>query len=553
MWKQTLLQMIAAAVPYFAFQIWHDRAATRRSQPFYLALFSICSLIIGFIVCASENRLDMVFSFIPLFVGSLYGGYAAMAVLGTGYAAARLLHDGLAAWSLLELAGIAALVMPLLFYWIGPGFQAMDRRRKQLILAALMSGVVLVHLTVFTLYPNEGGLSFRALADLQGWTYIFLYYATASLVVYLIENDRERLRLHENLSQWITEYRIESQKLKQFVEEHPFGVIFAEQNGRISHLNERARKMLRAREADGELLGKPYAALGGYPSGSVLTKLLEQSLAGGASATVYAREQSGIYACTGISIRDPRGSGVIGAAVLAQDVTELSLLQGEAERMERLSLVGQMAASITHEIRNPMAVIRGFIQLMRERSPDNQREYFRIVMDELDRANGIINDFLSMAQTRLSERSPASLHHLIAELLPLLMADANMRGLTIELELADEMPLLLLNAKEIKQLILNLCRNGLEAMEERKGTLRIRTRTTPAHVELQVADGGHGIPRERLERLFEPFFTTKTQGTGLGLAMCLGIAERHGGTIRVESEYGAGATFTVRFDRNAGG
>ncbi|TYP71870.1 two-component system sensor histidine kinase NtrB [Paenibacillus methanolicus] len=553
MWKQTLLQMIAAAVPYFAFQVWHDRAATRISKPFYLALFSICSLIIGFVVCASDNRLDMGFMFIPLFIGSLYGGYGAMAVLGSVYAAARLLHDGLAAWSLLELAGVTALVMPLLFHWIGPEFQAMDRRRKQLVLFALMTGVIFVHLTVFALYPDEAGLSFRALADLQGWTYIFLYYATAFVVVYLIENYMDRLRLNENLSQWMTQYRIEAQKLKQFVEEHPFGVIFAERGGVISHLNERARTMLRAGETEDELLGKPYSMLGGYAAGRVMTKLLEQALAGHASATEYAREQSKIYACMGISIRDPRGSGVIGAAVLAQDVTELSLLQGEAERMERLSLVGQMAASITHEIRNPMAVIRGFIQLMRERSPENQREYFRIVMDELDRANGIINDFLSMAQTRLSERSPASLHDLIDDLLPLLMADANMRGLTIELELADEMPLLLLNAKEIKQLILNLCRNGLEAMEERKGTLRIRTRAMPAHVELQVADDGHGIPRERLERLFEPFFTTKTQGTGLGLAMCLGIAERHGGTIRVESEPGAGTTFTVRFDRSAGG
>ncbi|MFB9324762.1 nitrogen regulation protein NR(II) [Paenibacillus aurantiacus] len=552
MWKQTLLQMIAASVPYFAFQIWHDRTALRRSKPFYLAMFSICSLLVGFVVCTAENRLDMGFPFIPLFIGSLYGGLGAMTVLGSVFAGARLLHDGLAAWSLMELAGSAALVMPLLFYWSGPAFRNKSRRGKQLILAALMTGVIVVHLTVFTLYPDASGLSFPSLAAPHGWTYIFLYYATASMIVYLIENYMERLQLHENLSQWMAQYRIESQKLKQFVEEHPFGVIFAERSGMISHLNERARKMLQARETDGELLGKPFAALGSYASGPVLTKLLEQSLAGRAGATEYAREQSKIYACTGISIRDPRGD-VIGAAVLAQDVTELRLLQGEAERMERLSLVGQMAASITHEIRNPMAVIRGFIQLMRERSPENQRDYFRIVMDELDRANGIINDFLSMAQTRLSERAPVSLHELVAELLPLLMADANMRGLQVELELAGEMPLLMLNAKEIKQLILNLCRNGMEAMEQQKGTLRIRTLVTAADIELQVADEGHGIPPDRLERLFEPFFTTKTQGTGLGLAMCLGIAERHGGTIRVESEPGVGTTFTVRFDRTAGG
>lgn len=542
--------MIAASVPYFAFQMWHDRKPLRRSKPFYLALFSICSLIVCFAVGTAENRLDMGFSFIPLFVGSLYGGYGAMIMLGTVYAAARVLHDGFAAWSLMELAGTAALIMPLLFYWSGPAYRGCGRRSKQLILVALMTGMIVVHLAVFTLYPGETGLSLSSLAELRTWTYVPLYYALAMLVVNEIENAIERLRLRENAAEWMTRYRLEAQKLKQFVEAHPFAVIFAEQNGVISQLNEQARTMLRA---GGELLGKPHTKLDGYAAGRVISKQLAQSLAGHPSTTEYAREQHKIYACTGISIRDSRGSGVIGAAVLAQDVTELSLLQGEAERMERLSLVGQMAASITHEIRNPMAVIRGFIQLMRERSPESQREYFRIVIEELDRANGIINDFLSMAQSRMSERSAASLHDLLAEMLPLLMADANMRGMQVEVELAEEMPLMMLNAKEIKQLILNLCRNGLEAMEQRKGTLRIRTLAEPGYVELQVADNGHGMPRERLERLFEPFFTTKAQGTGLGLAMCLGIAQRHGGTIQVESEPGAGTTFAVRFDRTAGG
>nr|WP_281423168.1 ATP-binding protein [Paenibacillus oenotherae] len=205
-----------------------------------------------------------------------------------------------------------------------------------------------------------------------------------------------------------------------------------------------------------------------------------------------------------------------------------------------------MAASITHEIRNPMAVIRGFVQLMRERSPDHQQEYFRIVMDELDRANGIINDFLSLAQNRVIDKQCYCLHDIINEMLPLLWADANMRGQSIELELAPHLTPFMMNGKEMKQLILNLARNGMEAMDG-TGVLRLCTFEYGDRLELHVVDNGCGIPAEKRERLFEPFYTTKTRGTGLGLPLCLSIVERHGGEIHVESTEGEGTSFIVSF------
>nr|WP_269846569.1 ATP-binding protein [Paenibacillus roseus] len=205
-----------------------------------------------------------------------------------------------------------------------------------------------------------------------------------------------------------------------------------------------------------------------------------------------------------------------------------------------------MAASITHEIRNPMAVIRGFIQLMAERSPEHQRDYYRIVIDELDRANAIISDFLSLAQNRIVHKEKSSLNDIVRELAQLLRADANLRGQTIELELDESTPMLELNEKEIKQLILNLARNGMEAMGH-NGRLLLRTSLKPNNVQLQVSDNGCGISEEKLERLFEPFYTTKTRGTGLGLPLCLSIVERHHGKIAVESEEGRGTVFTVSF------
>ncbi|MNM68395.1 Sporulation kinase E [compost metagenome] len=241
----------------------------------------------------------------------------------------------------------------------------------------------------------------------------------------------------------------------------------------------------------------------------------------------------------------------VGAVVIIQDITELEALRTELFNVDRLSLVGQMAAGITHEIRNPMAVVRGFLQLMKEKSPSSLDHYYRIVMDELDRANSIINDFLSLAQTRSVNKEECHLHDIIHELSPLLWADANLRGQSIELKLAEHLPRLQLNTKEIKQVILNLSRNAMEAMEE-KGQLTLETRNSPEGVELLVTDTGPGIPLAKQEKLFQPFFTTKAQGTGLGLALCLSIIERHNGKISVESEEGCGTTFSVLFLGPAG-
>lgn len=214
--------------------------------------------------------------------------------------------------------------------------------------------------------------------------------------------------------------------------------------------------------------------------------------------------------------------------------------------VERLSLVGQMAAGITHEIRNPMSVVRGFLQLMKEQSPSSLDHYYRIVMEELDRANCIINDFLSIAQNQVVNMERCSLHDIIKELTPLLWADANLRGQSIEVGLDEQVPSLFLNAKEIKQVILNLARNGMEAMDG-KGQLTLQTKLTPSGVEMIVKDTGMGIPSALKEKLFEPFYTTKVQGTGLGLALCLSIVERHGGNITVESEEGSGTAVIVFF------
>ncbi len=375
-----------------------------------------------------------------------------------------------------------------------------------------------------------------------------LYLLTMWIYISLVENYMERQALSRQMQNVSNKYRIEVQKLQQFIEETPLCVIFVNQSGIITHMNEMAVHIMQTKIGGigrKELIGQPFMSMYDNIDKDVVGRLLQQALSGHKTSTEFVHNQK-ILLKTGFCIRDMENNMITGAAIIAHDITELNRLRDEIGRMERLSLVGQMAASITHEIRNPMAVIRGFVQLMRERSPNHQQEYFRIIMDELDRANNIINDFLSLAQNRVIEKECCSLHDIINEVLPLLWADANLRGQEIELDLSDNFPLLMLNEKEIKQLLLNLARNGMEAMDQ-NGMLCIRTRVFLDRVELYVIDSGCGISKEQQEHLFEPFYTTKTNGTGLGLPLCLSIVERHGGHISVDSTEGKGTAFIVKF------
>jgi len=227
------------------------------------------------------------------------------------------------------------------------------------------------------------------------------------------------------------------------------------------------------------------------------------------------------------------------------DITEQKIFQREVERLDRLNLVGEMAASIGHEIRNPMTTIRGFLQILRENKVYIEEiEFFDLMIEELDRANSIITEFLSLAKNKIVEKTPLNLNSIISKSLPLIQAKAISRDQYIKLEM-DDLPNLLLDQKEIRQLILNLVNNGMESMNS-AGDVTIRTVVEKGDVVLSVQDQGHGIEHELLDKLGTPFITTKDQGTGLGLPVCYRIAVRHNAKIDIETS-STGTTFYVRF------
>ncbi|HMM20123.1 MAG TPA: PAS domain S-box protein [Selenomonadales bacterium] len=237
------------------------------------------------------------------------------------------------------------------------------------------------------------------------------------------------------------------------------------------------------------------------------------------------------------------------AVVIARDIAERKRVEKEIARLDRLSLIGAMAAGIGHEIRNPLTTVRGFLQVLNSKDDyAKHKNYFDLMIQELDRANSIITELLSLAKNKAVDLRPGNLNSIISILLPLLEAGAILYNKTVKTELAD-IPDIPLDEKEIRQLILNLVRNGLDAMPP-GGVLTITTTCLDNEIVLSVKDQGKGIPLDLTEKIGTPFFTTKEYGVGLGLAVCYSIAARHNAAVRFESD-SSGTIFFVHFRMHA--
>ncbi|MDD2234299.1 MAG: ATP-binding protein [Desulfitobacteriaceae bacterium] len=227
------------------------------------------------------------------------------------------------------------------------------------------------------------------------------------------------------------------------------------------------------------------------------------------------------------------------------DITELKHYRKEFGRLDRLDLLGQMAAAVSHEVRNPLTVVKGFLQMFSNKPKYLEEiEYFQLMISELDRANSIITSFLSMSSIKDTNTENVSLNEIVDFIYPLIKAEALKGEKEVVLNL-NPVPVLQLNIEEIKQLLLNLVRNGLEAMTA-GGSLTISTFVQNNEVILTVIDEGCGLPQMVYEHLGKPFLTTKENGTGLGLSVCYQIVSRHKGKIDVKTGSN-GTTFNIKF------
>ena len=209
-------------------------------------------------------------------------------------------------------------------------------------------------------------------------------------------------------------------------------------------------------------------------------------------------------------------------------------------------LVGRMAIGVAHEIRNPLTVIKGYLQLQEKRSTCCMGESLGIIFQELHQIEVLVTSIISLANGNAIMKKPEDLNQIIAGVYPAVQRVAIKRGIMTELRLADNLPMMDLNAEEIEQMVLNLAQNGIEAMQAR-GSLYIGTVYKAGRIILYVQDEGRGISPEQREEIFDPFYSTKASNAGLGLAISLSIAERHQGEIEVVSTVGEGSVFKVLF------
>lgn len=241
-------------------------------------------------------------------------------------------------------------------------------------------------------------------------------------------------------------------------------------------------------------------------------------------------------------------SHTVGATLfvfITKNIVNARKLEKEILRLDRLNMVGQMAANVAHEIRNPLTSVRGYLQRMQiKNNYCISKEHCDLMLEELDRTNLIITEYLLLAKEKVSHRKILCLNSIINALYPLLYTNATAANSSIRLFL-EEIPTLNLDENEIRQLLLNFVNNGLDAMPS-GGTILIRTFITENKVVLSVSDQGTGIPPKLMEKLGTPFFTTKTEGTGLGLPICYRIAFRHNASI-VAKTGPQGTTFAVNF------
>ena len=217
--------------------------------------------------------------------------------------------------------------------------------------------------------------------------------------------------------------------------------------------------------------------------------------------------------------------------------------QARLVQHEKLAGIGRLAAGVAHEINNPLAVILGYAKLLRRKADGALAEDLGIIEDEALRAQEIVEGLLDLSRPLAAAPEPVELEALCQEAVGRLVESGRLAGAAVEIDGAATVEG---HPQKLRQVVLNLVENGVEAAGH-GGRVEIRIRpTSGGGAELSVSDSGPGLPIEAAGQLFEPFFTTKPSGTGLGLAVSLGIVQAHGGTLQAESPPGAGARFTVR-------
>lgn len=323
------------------------------------------------------------------------------------------------------------------------------------------------------------------------------------------------------------------------------GVIAIDREGNVTTMNP-AAEVITGYKLD-ELVGQPYATL--FANTHFYSPVLD-TLAHGTEhlaqeVSFPGRDRTIEISVTTSRIHNANGE-LIGALVIFSDLTARKEAQRRLAQTERLATLGELMAGVAHEVRNPLTAIRGYVQIFRQQTtlPVHQ-EYLSVVLNEIDSINKVIQQLLEFSRPRQSQWQQVQLKALIEEALILVQTSGVQARIDFSTQFDAELPAIVADRELLKQVLLNLLINAVQAIGAR-GEIRIRTwRDTSTHLALTIEDNGCGIDSDVQKKIFDPFFTTKASGTGLGLALSQRIINAHQGDIRVASQPGCGATFTL--------
>jgi two-component system, NtrC family, sensor histidine kinase HydH len=322
----------------------------------------------------------------------------------------------------------------------------------------------------------------------------------------------------------------------------PIGLVTLDQNGRVTALNSVAES----------ILGINTAAVMGVPAQAVIPAILLEALAG--ETGLVEREilcplsdgrriPMDVSAAT---LTDDNGD-CFGQVILFKDLTEIRTLHQELEKNRRLASVGRLAAGVAHEIRNPLSSIKGFATYFKDkyRESDKDQEIAAILIQEVDRLNRVVGQLLEFSRPMTLHLQPVVLKPFLEDVCRQMGRQSEAAGVRVSLDIVDDRLIGLMDADKMRQVMLNLLLNALDAMTA-GGGLTVRARSgRDGGVSIEVIDGGVGIGPNDQPFIFEPYFSTKNSGTGLGLAIVHNIVTAHQGDILVESRVGQGTTVQI--------
>lgn len=234
---------------------------------------------------------------------------------------------------------------------------------------------------------------------------------------------------------------------------------------------------------------------------------------------------------------------IVGIYGVAKDVTDRKKAEELLAGSDRLAVTGQLAAGLAHEIRNPLTALKGFVQLLQS-SPTGNKAYYPIMLNELERINFIVNEFLLLSKPRPASFRETAIGTVIEHVAALLETQAIMSNVRIAIEQVKDMPPIRCDENQMKQAFVHVLKNAIEAMPD-GGEVAIRAERKGRLLVVSFSDEGSGIPEELASRVGQPFFTTKENGTGLGLMICRNIMESHGGKLSIFGKTGGGTSVEI--------